>query len=224
MKRSFSLVEIITVVFILLIVVTFGIAGYRQLVDNARQRVCETNLKALEAAVEIYALENDIVPATLGDLKLEHLKKGYAKALQEGGWFTKFAYFIVKLNTPSEVYAQFLTPENLKKYGVVEEIFHCPADKNGAPSYGINANIAGKKWSEVGEDTIIVAECDDYTFDSLDDLAPRHIRKMGLGGKVAIFIRKNKSIDKKSMGKKKRDEKPGDNPPSYFPFQGAGGK
>ncbi len=180
MKRGYSLIEIIMVVVVSLVIATFTVVGYRQLLENARQRVCSTNLKALGAAVEIYALENDVLPATLGDLKLEHLLKGYAKVIDSRDWFTKFSYFFIKINTPPDVYAQFLTPENLKKYGVTPEIFRCPADTNGPPSYGINANLAGKKLENIPPGEIIVAECDHYTFTSQDELSFRHFSGFGL--------------------------------------------
>ena len=167
---------------------TLGIATYRQVLDNARQKVCETNLKTLEAAVEMYALENDALPASLGDLKPSHVKKAYAKVMREEGWLTKFAYFFVKLNTPKEVYAQFLTYDRLGKYGPAAQVFHCPADTNGGVSYGINAQLAGKRWGDISEDTLIVADCDSHTFGRL---AYRHIKNLG-AKRVALGIKKNK--------------------------------
>jgi competence protein ComGC len=182
MKRSFTLIETIITVVIILIFATFGLVGYRQILDNARQRVDETNQQALARALAIYSLENDRFPATLGELKLEHLKKAYAEVIEKGDWFTKFSYFFVKLNTPPQVYAQFLTPENLAKYGVREEMFHCPADPNGLPSYGLNEALANKRWDDIAEGEILIGDCDAHTFDitTLDtDLAYRHITNWG---------------------------------------------
>ena len=193
------------VVVIGLIIATFTLVGYRQLLENARQRVCSTNLKALGAAVEIYALENDVLPATLGDLKLEHLLKGYAKAIDSRDWFTKFSYFFIKINTPPDVYAQFLTPENLKKYGVTPEIFRCPADTNGPPSYGINANLVGKKLEDIPEGEVVIADCDHYTFTSQDEFSFRHFSGFGLKrlAQMLTVTEEGKEVVKKGKGKKK---------------------
>ena len=85
--------------------------------------------------------------------------------------------FLIKLDASDHAYAQFLTYENLKKYGVTEEIFHCPADHNAGASYGINGNLEGKSWLDVTDDDLIVADCDNYVFYRPDDLAKRHEHK-----------------------------------------------
>ncbi len=197
MRKSFTLIETVTVIIIILIFATFSMIGYRQVLDNSRQKVCSTNLMALSVAVEIYALENDVLPASLGNLKPEHLKKGYAKAISQRDWLTKFSYFFLKLNSSPKAYAAFLTPENLEKYGVDSKIFHCPADTDGLPSYGINKRLRGKKWEEISADTIIIAECDRNTFNPNNPhaLAHRHIKNFGYG-KFAQAIKKNKKIKK----------------------------
>jgi hypothetical protein len=81
---------------------------------------------------------------------------------------------LLKLDESDHAYAQFLTYENLKRYGAKEKLFSCPADDNGPPSYGINGNLAGQKWSETSPNEIIVADSDLYVFTSLDQLAARH--------------------------------------------------
>jgi len=185
---------------------TLGIATYRQLLDNAYQKVCETNLKTLEAAVEMYALEKDALPASLGDLKPSHVKKAYAKVMRKEGWFTKFSYFLVRLNTPKEAYAQFLTYDNLSKYGPASRVFHCPADTNGGVSYGINSKLAGKRWGDIPEDTLIVADCDSHTF---GNLAYRHIKNLG-AKRVALGIKKNREkVRKEKGGKGPKKARPG---------------
>ena len=193
MRKGFTLTEVVITVVLIGILSTLGIATYRQVLDNARQKVCKTNLKVLETAVEMYALENDALPASLGDLKPSHVKKAYAKVMRKEGWFTKFAYFFVKLNTPREAYAQFLTYNNLGKYGAASQVFHCPADTNGGISYGINAQLKGKRWRDISQDTLIVADCDTPTF---GELAYRHIRHLG-AKRVALGIKKSKKMTKK---------------------------
>ena len=176
-KTGYTLIELVVVMAIILILSTIGIFVYQRFIAHARGTVCKTNLKALETATEVYTAENDALPASLGDLKLEHLEKGYAKAMEDRRWLIKFYFFIVKLNTPKQVYAQFLTYQNLKTYGATEGIFHCPADPNGGISYGINGNLVGRLWSDVDMDELVIADSDQYVFTTMDDLAKRHRNK-----------------------------------------------
>ena len=203
MKKGFTLVEIIVVAIIVLILATLGLAGYQQLIENARQRVCATNLRALLAATEIYALEEDKVPASLGELKLEYLKKGYAKAINKRDWLTRFSYFFVKLNTSSQAYAQFLTPDNLEKYGVTKDIFHCPSVRISnvtrepvGPSYGLNPNLSASydKWADIPGGEWIVADCNDFSCSG--GFANRHF-KIHWGGRTEFnqHIRKDRVIE-----------------------------
>ncbi len=154
----------------------------------------------MTAAVEIYALENDVVPATLGELEIEHLQRGYARAINSRDLVTRAAYVFVSFDwscrkaagiMPAYAY-NFLSPEELGKYGVKIDMFICPADENGPPSYGINNSIAGKRWRDIPEDTLIVGDCDKTVFSGEQDLSLRHIRKIGLEH-IAQGINKGKS-------------------------------
>lgn len=186
-KRGYTLIELLVVLTIVLVLSTIGMFLYQRSIVYAKETVCQTNLRVLEGAIEFYVLENDVLPASLGHLKLEHLEKSYAKAMEDRGWFTKFSFFLVKLDASEQAYAQFLTYENLEKYGATEKIFHCPADSNGGVSYGINGNLVGKKWSDVGADEIVIADSDNYVFNTLTELAKRHNNK-------ALAIKKNRGI------------------------------
>ena len=127
-KIGYTLVELLVVMSIILVLSSLGVFVYHRCLVYARETVCETNLNALEKAVDLYSVENDALPASLGRLKREHLEKGYAKAMEDGRWLKKFCFFLIKLDTPKQAYAQFLTYENLKVYGASEKIFHCPSD------------------------------------------------------------------------------------------------
>lgn len=176
-KRVFTLIELVTVVIIIGILSGLGVVGYNQVLENAKAKVCATNQKALEKAVEIYSLEHDTLPSSLGQLKLEDLQKGYAQALKGRRLRMSFYYWFIKVNTPKQAYATFLTPENLKKYGASEKIFHCPSDLNGGVSYGINADLKGLKWRDIPKGTPIIADCDSPTFNSTTVFPERHKRK-----------------------------------------------
>ena len=176
-QRGFTLIELLVVLTIILVLSSIGIFAYQRAIAYAKETVCTTNLKALREAIDLYLFENDALPASLGQLKFEHLEKGYAKAMADRRWLKKLCYFLIKLDASDHAYAQFLTYENLKKYGVTEKIFHCPADPDGGTSYGINGNLIGEDWSEIGGNVVIVADSDAYVFTSVNQLSKRHRHK-----------------------------------------------
>lgn len=173
-KSGYTLVELAVTLGVILILSSIAIHFYFGALAHARGTVCQTNLKALKFAVEEYILENDALPATLGHLKLEHVQKGYAKAMDEMGWLTQLSLLLLEFDESGNAHAQFLTYENFKKYGAKQKIFQCPADKNGPASYGLNGNLADREWSEIGNNEIIVADSDSYEFTSSNQLAKRH--------------------------------------------------
>ena len=186
---GYTLVELLTVLSIILILTTFGIFVYNKAIAYAKGTVCQTNLRALEAAVELYTMETDALPASLGQLKLEHIEKSYAKAMRDSIWLKKLSFFLVKLDSSNQVHAQFLTPENLKTYGGSEGVFHCPADSNGGASYGINGNLLGKQWSKIGRDELVIADSDHYVFTTPDQLARRHGHKAHALNKGGVLLK-----------------------------------
>ena len=125
-QKGFTLLELLVVLVIILVLSSVGIFAYQRAIAHAKETVCTTNLKALREAIDFYLSEHDALPASLGQLKFEHLEKGYAKAMEENRWLKKLCYFLVKLDASDQAYAQFLTYENLKKYGVTEKIFSTP--------------------------------------------------------------------------------------------------
>ena len=176
-KKGFTLLELLVVLTVLLILSSFGMYLYHRSLAYAKDTVCQTNLRALQESIIFYTAENEALPGTLGDLKIDHLEKGYAKAMEERRWLVKACTLLIKFDTSDHAYAHFLTYENLRKYGATEKIFHCPGDHNGGASYGINSELQGKRWSEVHEHAIVVADCDSHVFHSLDQLSKRHDHK-----------------------------------------------
>jgi prepilin-type N-terminal cleavage/methylation domain-containing protein len=177
MNRGYTLVELCITLAVILLLSTIGLYAYFGLLTRARDTVCETNIRGIKRAVEEFVFENDALPATLGDLEFKHVEKGYAKVIKEMDWRTKFAINFLKLDASNHAHAQFLSRENLRKYGAKEKIFHCSADDDGLPSYGIREDLKDRNWSDVGPDEIIIADCDQYVFTSLDQLAKRHRHK-----------------------------------------------
>jgi prepilin-type N-terminal cleavage/methylation domain-containing protein len=186
-EKGFTLLELMVVVTIILVLCTFSFFVYRTAIAHAKETVCKNNLDALHEALTLYLSENEIFPSSFSSLKYEHLEKGYAKALAKRGWTGRLCFFLIKMDASDHAYAQFLTHENLQKYGVAEKIFHCPSDPNGGISYGLNLNLAGKKCSEISGDVFMVADCDAHTFSSAEELTKRHRNK-------ALLVRKDGRI------------------------------
>jgi prepilin-type N-terminal cleavage/methylation domain-containing protein len=175
--KGFTLLELLVVLTVLLLLSSFGMYLYHRSLAYAKDTVCQTNLRALQESIIFYTAENEALPGTLGDLKLDHVEKGYAKAMEGRRWLVKACTLLIKFDTSDHAYAHFLTYENLKKYGATKKIFHCPGDHNGGASYGINSEVQGKRWSDIHQHTIVVADCDSYVFHSLDQLSKRHDHK-----------------------------------------------
>ncbi len=201
-KRHFTLVELVIVVIIFGLLATFAIPGYLNVVERAKETVCENNSKVLLGAVNIYALENDQLPGTLGQLKQEHLEKSWAKYLEkEGSWKIKLAYFIVNFTKKGRAYAQ---TGWLERYVDDIKYFTCPADDTPPPeghSYGINSGlgpITYNQYKNLPNDTIIISDSESTTF---PPAAMRHkIHKPFVAPRqFAIGIAKNKEIKGRSQ-------------------------
>ena len=176
-KIGFTLVEIMIALAVLLILGTIALMSYFKFLDHARETVCETNLKGLHKAVEMYIMENEALPAILGELERKHFDAGYEFAMQDGGWKSRAAQSFLKISVPAEAHASILTYDNFKDYGATRSLFICSADSNGGTSYSLNSAIAGKDWRDIEGHVILIADGDSATFDDVTELAFRHGKK-----------------------------------------------
>jgi prepilin-type N-terminal cleavage/methylation domain-containing protein len=202
MKRGFTLIEIAITVVVIGILATITMASYKQFVDLSRQKVCQTNLLVLKTAVESYAVRHDAFPATVGDLGPQDVLNAYAKVMDKNSWLTKFSYFVVRLNTPKNAYAQISTMRDLvdplimESRGIRPKIFECPSDNTSEGiSYGINANLIGRRWSNITDNVVVVADANSYTFTNKQDergVDFRHIKKFGTEKIAQLAIRRGK--------------------------------
>ena len=197
-QRGYTLIELMVVVTIILVLSSIGVFLYSRAIAHAKDTVCKTNLKTLNEAVILYLEEYDAFPASLGHLKREHLEKGYAKAMSERRWHEKLCFFLLTIEESESAYAQFLTYENLKKFGATQKAFQCPTAAEGAISYGINADLVGKRLSEISDNMILIADCDSLVFSSPDQIRRRHAANKGFavrkGGQIAEVSEKNVSL------------------------------
>lgn len=179
MKKGFTLLELIITLLVVFILVTVGGVSYRLVLEKARARVDETNKQTILRAIKVASLEAGVLGELDNEWYLQHIGNAYTEVMKESGWWTKFSYFFVRLNTPRDVYAdvgKYVDPQYMKKYGVDPQVFISPSDKNGPPSYGINARLEGKKWDEIEAGTIVIGDCDNPagTFVLLSELSARH--------------------------------------------------
>jgi prepilin-type N-terminal cleavage/methylation domain-containing protein len=197
-RRGFTLMEVVAAMAIALILATLSIFSYNKFLDYSHRKICKTNLMILKTAVEFYSLEHDALPATLGKLERKHLEKAYAELQRDYYWTMKIPRLLASLSLLEEAHAEFLTYENFQGM-TASSNYQDPADQNRGVSYGINNNIAGKYWKDVGTEEIIVADCDAYVFFSPDQLAKRH-GPGSAGEKTALAITKSKKIIEVATG------------------------
>jgi type II secretory pathway pseudopilin PulG len=203
MHKTFSLIEIVITVSVILILATFGIAGYQEILAISYEKTCTANEQILQRAAELQAGENnDIFPATLGQITPENLLKAYTQIEKKQPLSVKIARAIVRFNHLSNAYAiPFLSINTLSKYGVTAEILHCPADENNnGISYAINNAVAGKKLSDpsIPDGTVIIADAEQTKFNLETELTSRHKHYFGIQ-EFALGITKQKTIKKISV-------------------------
>lgn len=82
MKRiALTFTELLIALIILAILTSFSIAGFRKVVEANNDRICQLNLTVLEAAIDVYTVENDALPDSLARLELRHIQLAYLKVL-----------------------------------------------------------------------------------------------------------------------------------------------
>jgi hypothetical protein len=140
--------------------------------------------------------------------------------MEENRWLKKLCYLLIKLDASDEAYAQFLTYENLQKYGVTEKIFHCPADRDGGTSYGINGNLVGVKWSDIGGNVLIVADSNVHVFTSESQLSKRHRHKALFATKDGDVAEVFEDPRKQKVPVRIEDVISEEPPPSWAPAHG----
>lgn len=191
MRKAFTLVEVMVTLILVLILATLAMAGYRQAVDSARQKVCATNLITLQMAIENHFLTTGISPAILGEIRPECLRDAYAQVMKEQGLLTKLAYLLVQWHSPKQAYAQINNVADLvdyakmKGYDIPLQVFQCPADHTpppGGTSYGISYDLRSyARWRDVPADLVLVGDCESPTFtDPAQELEPRHLKDLSL--------------------------------------------
>lgn len=73
-KRGFTLIELITVIFILAIIMAIMIPNMRRAFYKAKLTGCQSNLRNLATGVHQYSVENEHYPTNLGEISPKYIK------------------------------------------------------------------------------------------------------------------------------------------------------
>jgi len=182
-KKSFTLMELMVVVIIIGILATVGLPTYRNFIEDQRATVCQTNLRALKTALDIYVMEHDRIPAGLSKLPFEYIQRAYAQVLQEkGAWKIKLAYFMADREDRGMAYAtgnELSLRNDLAKGDI--KLITCPSDSTppaaGGRSYGLYsvlANMTSQQYRDLSSNTLLIADCETDTFSTTSQLTRRH--------------------------------------------------
>ncbi|MFH1363956.1 MAG: hypothetical protein ABIH45_07110, partial [Candidatus Omnitrophota bacterium] len=184
----------VIVIVIMAVLATLMIPAYFNVIEKSKNTACETNQRVLLGALEMYGVENPVLPASLSQLRDEDVQRSWAKILsQPGSWKIRLAYAVADLNFKQAAYAA----ENwLQEYLVRGPA--CPNDLTPPPlnsSYGISSEFAGKPSVELmnaDQYDVIIGDSDTETF---DEPTARHTKYSIAGAsKFAIAISKGKEV------------------------------
>ena len=78
--KALTLIELLVSVLVVAVLATLGIANYQASVDRANMLVDETNQQIVQMAVMLFTADHDALPASISELRDEHLRRPYAQA------------------------------------------------------------------------------------------------------------------------------------------------
>jgi len=81
-NRGFSLVELLVVLAILAVIVSFAVPAFYQLLERAKTSGCISELRTLEKDIIAFAAENRVYPNSLADLGLGPVSDPWGNAYQ----------------------------------------------------------------------------------------------------------------------------------------------
>lgn len=124
-KKSFSMVEILIVLIIVGVLAALTLVSYQKTIEATNDKICKQNLKVLQAAIDVYALENNTLPVTISQLNPRHIHLAYEKVFAGSGENRLLAY------VGSILWAKPALAQSLKSYyGGDSKTLLCPADPN----------------------------------------------------------------------------------------------
>jgi type II secretory pathway pseudopilin PulG len=168
------------------VVVTVAFPAYQNFSENAKAKVCATNLKVLYDALESYNLDNEAMPATLSALPAQYIREAYQRVMrQKGAWKIRLAFFAAGWEEEGIAHAGFLKDFLARgNTGVVT----CPKDETppskGGISYGLNVNLEKmgfQQYNDLPGKTLLIGDFANDTCSSSANLEKRHRRIRALG-------------------------------------------
>lgn len=123
-KESFTLVEIIISVMIISILASVALVNMNKAIQTNHRRVCEQNLKILNAAIDIFVRENNALPTTLAMLSDHDIYLAYEKVMGAPKENKLVAFLKNMLGIKSAVAQSQIG----QYYGSARRILRCPAD------------------------------------------------------------------------------------------------
>ncbi len=147
-NRGFTAIELIAAVVIMTVLVSLSMAGYQRYRDKTAMLVDETNQKVLQAAVKLYAYDNNALPGSLSRLRGADLHRAYAEVTGGKRPYTFLAFLQENLGLLDIAEA---APLPGKYYNNEESILTCPEDptppSEGGVSYALASGWEGKPLS-----------------------------------------------------------------------------
>ncbi len=142
-KKSFTLLEILVGLIIIAILASLSIASYRKTIETNDARICKENLKVLQAAIDIYTLENNSLPLTMAQLTPRQIYLAYSRVAAKAKE-NHLLSSLRKILGIKPALAQNLPPLP-RYYGNNRNVFRCPADAapNVVTSGECNVSLGG---------------------------------------------------------------------------------
>ena len=91
-RGGFTILEIFVAMGILTILVSVAMVGYQGYRDRVAIMVDETNQKVLQAAIKLFAYDNNAMPGSLSDLRRRDMNRAYALVTEGGRPYTMLAH------------------------------------------------------------------------------------------------------------------------------------
>ena len=202
--KALSLLEIIIALSVVAILAVVGLYVARDFVEASKARVCEANLKVLKNALDLYMLDHDRMPQTLGRIPDRYIQKSLARFLsQPGNWQARLYYWASAREKQSQAYAASHFINDLAQADI--GIATCPKDTTPPPdgiSYGLYQGLQGisaRAYMEINATQVLIGDDDGVTFDGAAGLTKRHYR-YGARRKFSQGIRKDNVIVKTESG------------------------
>ncbi len=199
MKRSgiilsagFTMLEILIAVMVMAALASMATAGFTQYRDRTAILVDESNQAVIQAAVKLYAYDNNALPGPLSDLTRDQFDRAYAMVSDGKRPFTLFAYLQNAVGLTGTAEAVPLPDRYLGENP--QKILTCPSDSTppsaGGISYNINPFFANQPLSVLlaNPDVDLIGETDsalasDAAGNLTGGFALRH-----RGGRTAILV------------------------------------